>query len=614
MDLNNAKGRDIGIEEVIEVIQDKDNDSNLQLESRGLVNPHLAGLDLETVWQDYWGKYGEQLVWEGWVAKYPDQIDFEKLHAVPATAEVEVVSEQTEGKVQDKETLEETSHGHVAQGIANDYKTSENESDIAKEELSISERTDEVDKIDTKQFVGDEFNSLCETAIGEKANVNQNEVTHDSDKCNPDVESSEVLAEHDYVNPASPLKYTSLSFKPVSGTNIVNTLQSKVEGFGANCEGNSNEQVYSQSNAENLANERTEMVQMMHSYSSFITDATNCTNTDTTDNANAGQGKCDKDVENNDKDIENNENECVKQDNYDQMWGDLWNEHYTETYWYYYNQFAEKFNQLSPKHEPFSEHTGEVVFESEVIIIPDESGAINVLTDGELFQTEVLDNDSELQCNYKPSSSGNDCDDTKTSEDNKVEGVQGDTRETNVSDVIQIVDASNAKIEDKENSHCINELDKDQFEDVNIEDTYCSKANELISSGYTQNDTSKDTKTDIAIEDDNGCGNCNSMDNGPRYTESNVISEKDKGNNMIENDKTVDNNRTANVDNDTASGEDSDGGTEPEDGNRKKRKKKERLARQQAQTSSGANTGIIVNNWEYKTINIIELVLILQQP
>ena len=600
MDLNNVKGRDIGIEEVIEVIQDKDNKSNLRLESGGLVNPHLAGLDLETVWQDYWGKYGEQLVWEGWVAKYPDQIDFEKLHAVPATAEVEVVSEQTEGKVQVKENLEETGSRHAEQGIANDYKTSENESDTAKEDLTISERTNEIAEIDTKQLVDEEYNSYSKTAKGDIANVNQDELAHDNDKCNPDVESSEVLAEHDYVNPASPLKYSSLSFKPVSGTNIVNTLQNKVEGFGENCEGNSNEQVYSQSNAENLANERTEMVQMMHSYSSFITDAANCTNTDTTDNANAGQGKCDKDIENNDKEIENNENECVEQDNYDQMWGDLWNEHYTETYWYYYNQFAEKFNQLSPKHEPFSEQTGEVIFESEVIIIPDESGAINVLTDGELFQTEVLDNDSEQIGNDKPSSSGNDCDDLRTSENIKIESAHGDglTNETSKSDAIQIVDASKAELEENnENSSCINKLDKDQCEVVKIEDSCSSKANELISSGRTLNDISKDAKTDKVVEDENGYGNCNSMDNGLSYTESNTISENNKkGNNMIENDETVDNDKTSNVDSDTASGEDSDSGTEPEDGSRKKRKKKERLARQQAQTSSGANTGIIVNN------------------
>lgn len=54
--------------------------------------------DLETVWQDYWGKYGDYLVWEGWAAKYPDQIDYENLQSVPAIAEVEVDTEALESQ------------------------------------------------------------------------------------------------------------------------------------------------------------------------------------------------------------------------------------------------------------------------------------------------------------------------------------------------------------------------------------------------------------------------------------------------------------------------------------------------------------------------------------
>ncbi|KAL3870114.1 hypothetical protein ACJMK2_042726 [Sinanodonta woodiana] len=54
---------------------------------------HLRMMNFDLVWEDYWGKYGEYLVWEGWVSKYPDQIDFDKIEAVPAIVEVEVESE-----------------------------------------------------------------------------------------------------------------------------------------------------------------------------------------------------------------------------------------------------------------------------------------------------------------------------------------------------------------------------------------------------------------------------------------------------------------------------------------------------------------------------------------
>lgn len=49
--LSSFKGRDIGIDEVIEVVHDKDKET--ENVSGNLINPNLAGLNLETVWQDY---------------------------------------------------------------------------------------------------------------------------------------------------------------------------------------------------------------------------------------------------------------------------------------------------------------------------------------------------------------------------------------------------------------------------------------------------------------------------------------------------------------------------------------------------------------------------------
>ena len=568
VDLNSFNGRDIGIEEVVEVIHGEDKETDG--ESGKLINPHLADLDLETVWQDYWGKYGEQLVWEGWVAKYPDQIDFEKLHAVPATAEVEVESEQADELVQDKCELEKSSN--EGRGITNCNDAFESKSDPAKEELNISDRTNVMDKIKSKEFDGDEniLNEInSEIKTDEKENVNQEELAHDNDiKCIPDAEVSEALTEHAYGNPASPLKYSSLSFKPVSGTNIVNTLQGKIEGFGAQCEERGDEEIDNQSDADNLANERAEMVQMMHSYSSFSTDTADCTNTGPNDNANIGQGSYYKN-------IENQEQECIEHDNnYDQMWEDLWNEHYTESYWYYYNQFAEKFNQLSPKHEPSAGQNGEVVFESEVIIIPDESGAITVLTDGEIFHSEVLDNNSELLGNEETGSLCNNSDLTKKSQDSKIENIlcNCDTEETSdlvLSPVAGELKAGLEDTEDKEHHKGINKTDQD---DKNL--TMIDK--EVISSlnGVTEN-----TEKHML----NSCNNKDSPDNDNAKNDTVSIGEE-TGREKTQNDKT---------ETDTVSGEDSDGESEPEDGSRKKRKKKERQERQQTQTCSAGNTGIV---------------------
>lgn len=53
-------------------------------------------LDVDSVWQDYWLKYGEYLVWQGWVTKYPDQLDLQNsTYVVPPIAEVEIETEET---------------------------------------------------------------------------------------------------------------------------------------------------------------------------------------------------------------------------------------------------------------------------------------------------------------------------------------------------------------------------------------------------------------------------------------------------------------------------------------------------------------------------------------
>ncbi|XP_076083113.1 uncharacterized protein LOC143054093 isoform X2 [Mytilus galloprovincialis] len=85
--------------------------------------------------------------------------------------------------------------------------------------------------------------------------------------------------------------------------------------------------------ANNLANQNVEMVHMMHCYSSG-----------------PGQSSQTENYEN--EEDENNEEVTNTED---VEWQDLWNEHYTENYWYYYSQFKEEFQKLEAKKNTVTE-------------------------------------------------------------------------------------------------------------------------------------------------------------------------------------------------------------------------------------------------------------------
>lgn len=72
----------------------------------------------------------------------------------------------------------------------------------------------------------------------------------------------------------------------------------------------------------NLANQNAEMVQMMHCYSS-------------------ASGQHQQSVADDENDEQTYQDEVE--------WQDLWNEHYTENYWYYYSQFKDEFQRLKAK-------------------------------------------------------------------------------------------------------------------------------------------------------------------------------------------------------------------------------------------------------------------------
>ncbi|XP_052073748.1 trimethylguanosine synthase-like isoform X2 [Mytilus californianus] len=82
--------------------------------------------------------------------------------------------------------------------------------------------------------------------------------------------------------------------------------------------------------ANNLANQNVEMVHMMHCYSSGPGQSSQTEN----------YGNEDNEEETSTDDVE---------------WQDLWNEHYTENYWYYYSQFKEEFQKLETKNHTVTE-------------------------------------------------------------------------------------------------------------------------------------------------------------------------------------------------------------------------------------------------------------------
>ena len=101
---------------------------------------------------------------------------------------------------------------------------------------------------------------------------------------------------------------------------------------------NNNSTDQSSSVTENIVNQQTETVNLMHSYFGLSQPMDGASGEGTHD------GEENSEVENV---IERPQGENTEQENYDIAWQELWNEHYTELYWYYYNQFLTEFNKLN---------------------------------------------------------------------------------------------------------------------------------------------------------------------------------------------------------------------------------------------------------------------------
>ena len=565
------KGREIDIDEVVEAVNTTCM-ANEQKPTDSLVNPNLEGLDLETVWQDYWGKYGDCLVWEGWVAKYPDQIDFDKLHAIPATEEVEVTTENAGVENNDRQIVgDKVEENSQVMELNENFK--ETDSPVIK--LSKENDTDSSTLVDesvacdketklesnAKEEIDNKVNICTETETdNSKTNLGDSVLENLTNNCENQSVIEQVTTD-DYANITSHPKYSALSFKQISGENIVNTLQNKVEGFRVESEQANIEEIDNQSDADNLANERSEMIQMMHCYS-------NVSESHTKPNVNEPNV-------NEDEQDPSVEESC----NYDKIWEDLWNEHYTESYWYYYNHFAEKFNKLSPKHEPTCEQS-EVVFETEFIVIPSEQAtcSIEAVQSNEISDKES-DNNLEMLglCDVEHIQSKNENLFSSQSAKDNVKPVHNTPLESSVSSPIesesiddnanQCTQSSTVAKESRENNEICEENEADTGNQATESEQEFNKSE---NEKYQIEDIAEKNQLDICEETSNGKGDVTKdiekdLRDKPHADDMCKLTSEPNGGDAL--------------------------GPEPEDGSRKKKKKRDRQREEQVQGSSSGGSG-----------------------
>lgn len=506
---------------------------------RNGVNLNLAGVDLDTVWQDYWGKYGEYLVWEGWVAKYPDQIDFEKLQAVPAIAEVEVQSEA----VPDNQAMEEIR--------INDMFTK----DAAEKEKIDAPSDAETGR--NYEYENEDNISKNEHTVSEIANSNTSS-THSSDVCkkyNTSAEAALEMSDQDYISPCSPMQYLSPNFKCVNGEDIIATLQKKTELAASNVENVENCDV--ESDADNLANERTEMVNMMHSYSNHHSQSRDLESLET-ENENINAFSKDQ--------VEENENKNLTEEDFSKAWEELWNEHYMESYWYYYNQFVEKFNKIAPGPE----------------VVNDFSVAEGIAVVNEQGELEVVQELTDFRDKENAGSSTSFKETSVTSEHNFCAENEISRNECSSDNTFYVVDNGTGSTDDvvyvikNEDGSSVSNLDMESIaailNDVQI-DGKAFKTENHIDEAENENSSKNFSNYDVHELDGNEVKVCrHGVDVAPDDTEemqTDNISEC-----KINSDNTPD---------------------EPTDGSRRKRKHREKQNQQQAAGSSLETGGLSQN-------------------
>lgn len=185
-------------------------------------------------------------------------------------------------------------------------------------------------------------------------------------------------------------------FKHMDGSDIVTTMQRQTElaALYSNANDGSIDTDVSLPECDNTTNERCEMLNTMHSYSSINkTDASDTV--ENTGNVEVYHDSCEV------------YDEKLNSEEYNKAWESLWNEHYMESYWYYYSQFAEKFQAI------VSNSSTKVVTEnsviSEGIAVVNENGELEIV---EPVHQQVDENSDNLY-NYTNDENIGNTDDVK---------------------------------------------------------------------------------------------------------------------------------------------------------------------------------------------------------
>ena len=210
---------------------------------------------------------------------------------------------------------------------------------------------------------------------------------------------SDVSTDGNKMQTFSGINHKFHSYQTSYNTAIESTMKGKVE-----CEMNSNNS-QSLTEADNTANQNAEIVHMMHSYSS----GAGCNHGDS-----GGQDHHDDDTQEDDN-------------NYDVAWQELWNEHYTESYWYYYKDFCEKFSQLQ-----FAKDTIDNIPNEQDLDTPYEQDAsVQKFSAGDLQNED----DPRLSCSQHEEKEGLEIRDTLTASKNIVGYEQVKNTQTEESDL-----------------------------------------------------------------------------------------------------------------------------------------------------------------------------------
>ncbi|KAK3090023.1 hypothetical protein FSP39_008599 [Pinctada imbricata] len=335
----------------------------------------FVGLDLENAWQGYWDQFGEYLVWEGWIKKYPEQIDYGLCEGIPHITEVEVVTEGTSQNMQlmeGKEEFEETD------GKVKNHET-------GKDSQSNDGGQKKVTNDEAEKIKGSYKDEVLNSASSKNDPLQTEEVSESKSKAESDQEKTEnTECENSNVKAFSEIDHRFHSYQSTYNAAITTTMKEKMES--EQVRGNSQ----SEGDADNLTNENAEIIHMMHSY--------------------LGGGGTTEDNEedsnqNNANEVMNNEDD----NDYDIAWQELWNDHYTESYWYYYKDFCEKFEQLQ---------FANAVPTNESEVCPDAEDTETTTVNS---QCNDLDADLEKENDSQETAQGNDtqksliCDDSEIS-------------------------------------------------------------------------------------------------------------------------------------------------------------------------------------------------------